>query len=159
MGVVVSRETFRALREALPAETVVVMTNGCFDVLHAGHLRLLHFARSLGDVMVVALNSDRSVRELKGEERPFLPQGERADALGALWAVSFVIVFDELRADRTIEAVRPHVYCRGGDAAEAIPELPTIRKVGARVELMPLVEDRSTSRIAARIRAPGDSTG
>jgi D-beta-D-heptose 7-phosphate kinase/D-beta-D-heptose 1-phosphate adenosyltransferase len=63
MGVVIGRETFRALREALPAEAVVVMTNGCFDVLHAGHLRLLHFARSLGDVLVVALNSDRSVRE------------------------------------------------------------------------------------------------
>jgi bifunctional ADP-heptose synthase (sugar kinase/adenylyltransferase) len=73
--------------------------------------------------------------------------------------VSFVIVFDELRADRTIEAARPHVYCRGGDDAEAIPELPTIRKVGARVELMALVEDRSTSRIAARIRTPGDPAG
>jgi len=156
MGVVLDREAFRALRDRLQEGATVVLTNGCFDVLHTGHLRLLHFARSLGDLLVVAMNSDRSVRELKGAGRPLVPQDERADALCAVWAVTFVVVYDELTADCTLEAVRPHVYCRGGGEIESIPEAPTAHRLGARVVLMPLVQDRSTSRIAARIRQPSE---
>lgn len=152
MGIVIDREVFGQLRDQLGPDDRVVMTHGCFDLLHTGHFRLLDYARSLGDLLVVGLNSDASVRELKGPGRPLVPQAERAQTLCALWAVTFLIVYDELRADATIEAVRPHVYVRGGYRPEEIPELPTVQRVGARVEIMPLVEGRSTSRMAARIR-------
>jgi rfaE bifunctional protein nucleotidyltransferase chain/domain len=161
VGVVIDRELFRNLRDHLGPDDRVVLTHGCFDLLHTGHFRLLNYARSLGDLLVIGLNSDASVRELKGEGRPLVPQAERAQTLCAVWAVTFVIIYEELRADATIEAVRPDVYVRGGDyRPQDILEMPTVERLGARVEIMPLVEGRSTSRMAARFRhvVPPDGT-
>lgn len=155
MGIVVAREDFGYLRERMAPEVSVVLTHGCFDLLHTGHFRLLNYARSLGDILVVGLNSDASVRELKGAGRPVVPEVERAETLGALWAVNFIIIYDELRANRTIEVVRPTVYVRGGDyTPENLVEWPTVQAVGARVEFMPVVEARSTSRLVSLIRRP-----
>ncbi len=155
MGILIGRDVFGYLRDHMAPDVSVVLTHGCFDLLHTGHLRLLNYARSLGDVLVVGLNSDASVRELKGPNRPVLSEVERAEALGALWAVTFIVVYDELRADRTIEVVRPTVYVRGGDyTPENLVEWPTVQRVGARAEFMPLVEARSTSRLVSLIRRP-----
>lgn len=129
-----------------------VFTNGCFDLLHVGHLRYLQAARELGDRLVIGLNSDRSVRELKGPSRPILPEDERAELLDALRCVDAVVIFDERTADRAIEAVRPHLYVKGGDyEPDTIPETPLVRSLGGEVVVLPFVEGRSTTSIVERI--------
>lgn len=131
-----------------------VFTNGCFDLLHVGHLRYLQAARALGDRLVVGLNSDRSVRALKGPERPILPEAERAELLDALACVDAVVVFDEQTAERAIAAVKPDLYVKGGDyQAEAIPETPLVRELGGEVRVLPFVEGRSTTSLIERIQA------
>lgn len=134
----------------------VVFTNGCFDLLHVGHVRYLQAARALGDRLVLGLNSDRSVRELKGPSRPILPEDERAELLAALGCVDAVVVFDERTADRAIEAVRPDVYAKGGDyQPDSIPETPLVRQLGGQVVVLPFVEGRSTTSLIERIAALG----
>src|SRR3989344_4095812 len=93
----------------------IVFTNGCFDLLHLGHVKYLQQSRALGDVLVVALNSDASVRELKGPSRPLVPENERAEILAALEYVDYVVIFNEKRINRAFEAVKPQVYVKGGD--------------------------------------------
>lgn len=133
MGLIVPREVFRTLRDSLDGSRVV-FTNGCFDLVHAGHLSLLNQARALGDALVVGLNSDASVRELKGPGRPVVSQDMRARLLAATLSVDFVIIYDELRADVTIEAVRPHIYVKGGDyTKDQIPEVPLVESLGGAV--------------------------
>lgn len=130
----------------------IVFTNGCFDILHVGHVRYLAQARSLGDLLVVGLNSDRSVRALKGPSRPLVPEEERAELLAALRTVDYVSLFDEERPDALIEVVRPAIHVKGGDyRAEDLPEAPVVRKHGGEVIIMPLVEGRSTTNVIARI--------
>lgn len=127
----------------------VVFTNGCFDILHAGHVSLLQFARSKGDVLVVGLNSDRSVRALKGNGRPVLPQAERARLLAALEAVDYVVIFGEETPARVVRRLRPDVLVKGEDyAARAVVG----REHAGRVELAPLVRGLSTSELIRRIR-------
>ena len=153
LGLIVSRDDFARLRERLSGDTQVVFTNGCFDLLHKGHARLLQHARGLGDVLVVGLNSDSSVARLKGAGRPILPQDERARTLAELWCVSFVIIFDELDPVETIKVVRPHVHVKGGDyAVEAIPEASMVQAMGGEVVIVPLVEGCSTTDIVQRLR-------
>jgi rfaE bifunctional protein nucleotidyltransferase chain/domain len=131
----------------------VVLTNGVFDLLHVGHLRLLRGARALGDLLVVGVNSDASVAALK-PGRPLVPQAERAELVAALEPVDLALIFDEPTADRLLELVRPAVYAKGGDYTEAtLPEAATARAVGARIVLLPLVPDRSTTRLLARLGA------
>ena len=131
----------------------VVFTNGCFDVLHPGHVALLEAARAEGDVLVVGLNSDRSVRALKGEGRPVLPAAERAEALLALEAVDAVVVYDEETPRETIQALLPDVLAKGADWAEdAIVWRAEVLAAGGRVVRVPLVAGRSTSELLARIR-------
>lgn len=133
-----------------------VFTNGCFDLMHVGHVRYLQAARALGDRLVVGLNSDRSVKELKGPSRPILPEEERAELLAALGCVDAVVVFDERTADRAIEAVRPALYAKGGDyEPDTIPETPLVRSLGGEVVVLPFVEGRSTTSLIARIKANG----
>ncbi|MBO9539152.1 D-glycero-beta-D-manno-heptose 1-phosphate adenylyltransferase [bacterium] len=133
-----------------------VFTNGCFDLMHVGHVRYLQAARQLGDRLVVGLNSDRSVKELKGPARPILPEEERAELLAALGCVDAVVVFDERTADRAIEAVRPALYAKGGDyEPDTIPETPLVRSLGGEVVVLPFVEGRSTTSLIARIKANG----
>ncbi|NJP31189.1 D-glycero-beta-D-manno-heptose 1-phosphate adenylyltransferase [Micromonospora thermarum] len=134
----------------------VVFTNGCFDVLHRGHVRYLEQARALGDLLVVAVNSDGSVRRLKGADRPVNPVEDRVALLAALACVDHVVVFEEDSPARLIETVRPDVYVKGGDyPPEMVPEAPLVRRLGGQVRTLGYVPDRSTSAIIDRIRAHG----
>jgi D-beta-D-heptose 7-phosphate kinase/D-beta-D-heptose 1-phosphate adenosyltransferase len=129
----------------------VVFTNGCFDILHIGHIRLLEEARSKGDRLIVGLNSDDSVRRLKGQLRPIVAENERAQVLAALSAVDAVVVFSEDNPLRLIEAIRPDVLVKGGDyTEEAVIGAREVRAWGGRVELIPLAGDVSTTRLIAR---------
>lgn len=129
----------------------VVFTNGCFDILHIGHIRLLEEARRKGDRLIVGLNSDDSVRRLKGPLRPIVGEGERAQVLAALSAVDAVVVFDEDTPLRLIEAIRPDVLVKGGDYTEdAVFGAREVRAWGGRVELIPLAGDISTTRLIAK---------
>ena len=131
---------------------VVVFTNGCFDLLHAGHVRYLAAARREGDILVVGLNSDRSVRDIKGDPRPILPESERAEVLAGLAAVNYVVLFDEPDPLRLITALAPDVLVKGGDwPEEAIIGAQVVRNRGGRVVRIPVVEGASTSAIIARI--------
>jgi D-beta-D-heptose 7-phosphate kinase/D-beta-D-heptose 1-phosphate adenosyltransferase len=132
----------------------IVFTNGCFDVLHIGHVAYLEEARRLGDVLVVGLNSDASVARLKGADRPVNPQEDRAALLAALQAVDHVTVFDEDSPAPLLERVRPDVYAKGGDyTPEMLPETPLVRQLGGEVRTLGYLSRRSSSRIIDRIRA------
>ncbi len=136
------------------AERSVVFTNGCFDVLHRGHVRYLEQAAELGDLLVVAVNSDDSVRRLKGPDRPVNPVEDRVALLAALACVDHVVVFGEDSPATLIEAIRPDVYVKGGDyPPEMVPEAPLVRRLGGQVRTLGYVPDRSTSAIIERIRA------
>lgn len=141
-------------RRAWKAEgLLVVLTNGCFDLLHGGHLALLEKARSLGDVLVVALNSDRSVRRIKEPSRPLTPEGERAEILLALEAVDRVVLYDEPTPDVLIRALVPDVLVKGADWAEdEIVGRDTVEAAGGRVVRVDLLPGRSTSSLVERIR-------
>jgi D-beta-D-heptose 7-phosphate kinase / D-beta-D-heptose 1-phosphate adenosyltransferase len=131
----------------------IVFTNGCFDLLHSGHLALLEHAARLGDVLVLAINSDTSVRRLKGPERPLVPQAERAALLAALSFVDAVAIFDEDTPLETLEAVRPHVLVKGADyRPDQIVGRELVEAYGGRVAVVPLVPDKSTSALVERIR-------
>ncbi|HXK11915.1 MAG TPA: adenylyltransferase/cytidyltransferase family protein [Vicinamibacteria bacterium] len=133
----------------------VVLTNGCFDLLHAGHLALLEAARREGDVLVVALNSDASVRGLKGEGRPVVPESERGEVLLALEAVDRVVLYDEPTPLAVVRALLPDVLVKGADwAADAIVGGPEVEAAGGRVVRVALVPGRSSSAILGRIRRP-----
>ncbi|MEA1997427.1 MAG: D-glycero-beta-D-manno-heptose 1-phosphate adenylyltransferase, partial [Gemmatimonadota bacterium] len=132
----------------------IVFTNGCFDLLHAGHVIYLEKARREGDCMVVGLNSDRSVRALKGESRPVIPQHERARVLAALSSVDAVILFDEDTPLKLIDAVRPDVIAKGSDYTEdQVVGGKEVKSWGGRVVLIPLVQGRSTTDILSRINS------
>jgi rfaE bifunctional protein nucleotidyltransferase chain/domain len=131
----------------------LVLTNGCFDLLHVGHVRYLQAARGLGDFLVVGLNSDASTRALKGPERPLVPEAERAEVLVALACVDAVVVFDEPTAETLVAALRPEIYVKGSDYAEAdLPEARIVRQYGGEVRLLPAIPGVSTSVLVARIR-------
>jgi len=134
----------------------IVLANGCFDLLHAGHLALLGHAAKLGDVLVLAINSDASVRRLKGAERPLVPQAERAALLAALTYVDAVTIFEEDTPLAVLQAVRPDVLVKGGDyrPSEVIGR-ELVEAAGGRVEIVPLTPEKSTSSLVARIRGSG----
>lgn len=130
----------------------VVLANGCFDLLHVGHLRYLRAARALGDVLFVAINSDASVARLKGAGRPLLPAAERAELLGSLRAVDHVVIFDDDTADGLVAALRPAVHAKGTDyAPDGVPEAATARSVGAQVAIVGDPKEHSTRDLIARI--------
>jgi D-beta-D-heptose 7-phosphate kinase/D-beta-D-heptose 1-phosphate adenosyltransferase len=130
----------------------VVFTNGCFDILHAGHTRYLREARKLGDALILALNSDSSVRSIKGPMRPIVPEAERAEVVAALDSVDYVTVFDELTPLELIEFLRPDVIVKGGDWAEKdIVGAEAVRKWGGRVAIMPEIEGASTTNIIDKV--------
>jgi len=132
----------------------IVFTNGCFDVLHRGHVGYLAEASRLGDVLIVAVNSDESVRRLKGPDRPVIPVEDRVAVLAALERVDHVVVFAEDNPRALLELVRPDVYGKGGDyPPELIPEAPLVRRLGGEVRALEYLPDRSTSKIIERIRA------
>src|SRR6516225_9207005 len=126
----------------------IVATNGCFDLLHLGHVRYLQAARSLGDLLVVGLNGDRSVRELKGPGRPITTQSDRAEILAALECVDLVTIFPEIRATKFLAMVRPAVYVKGGDySSETLDEeeLTILKEIEAAIRLIPYEIGYSTS--------------
>lgn len=139
----------------------LVFTNGCFDILHIGHVRYLREARALGDALAVGLNSDASVRELKGLGRPVNSEGDRAEVLAALACVDRVMVFHDRRVDGLIDRIRPHIYAKGGDhRPETLPpeEREALRRVGAEVRILSLVPGRSTSATISRMGGGGAGT-
>ncbi|HXG92784.1 MAG TPA: D-glycero-beta-D-manno-heptose 1-phosphate adenylyltransferase [Blastocatellia bacterium] len=153
MKIILDRESLVRERERLRREGKrVVFTNGCFDLLHPGHVRYLTQARALGDALIVALNSDRSVRALKGEGRPILNESERAEVIAALEAVDYVTVFDEETPRELIAALLPDVLVKGGDwPVEQIVGREEVRAAGGEVLSLPFVEGSSTSEIIERI--------
>jgi rfaE bifunctional protein nucleotidyltransferase chain/domain len=131
-----------------------VTTNGCFDLLHPGHVRFLKTARAQGDLLIVGLNSDFSVRRLKGATRPLIPEADRAAMLMALRAVDHVVVFDELLPYELLALLRPHVHCKAGDyLAQNLPEAEVVRQGSGEVRILPLVGGYSTSRLIERAQA------
>ena len=139
----------------------LVFTNGCFDILHAGHVRYLNQARVLGDALVVGLNGDNSVRALKGEGRPIVPEDERAEVLAALACVDFIFVFDDLTPQRVIDAIVPDILVKGADwGISEIVGRETVENAGGCVRNIPLVEGTSTTNIISKILSQfGKSTG
>jgi D-beta-D-heptose 7-phosphate kinase/D-beta-D-heptose 1-phosphate adenosyltransferase len=134
------------------AGRTVVATGGCFDLLHAGHVRMLEQARALGDCLIVCLNSDASVRRLKGDERPLVGQDDRAAVLRALACVDAVVVFDEDDPSAVIRTLRPHVWVKGGDyAMSELPETAALAEWGGRTVLVPHVAGRSTTRLISEV--------
>jgi rfaE bifunctional protein nucleotidyltransferase chain/domain len=131
----------------------IVFTNGCFDILHSGHVDLLRRARVLGDVLVVAINSDASVVRMKGPNRPIMPQDERAELLDAMEMVDFVCTFDEDTPRETILEIHPDVLVKGADWAANIVGQAEVEGWGGEVVALPLVEGRSTSGIIDRVLA------
>ncbi len=130
----------------------IVFTNGCFDIIHAGHVRYLTTAKSFGDVLIVGLNTDESVRRLKGANRPINTQADRAEVLLGLKAVDHVIYFGEATAEALITEVKPDVYVKGGDYTLAtLPEAAIVQSYGGRVELVNLVAGRSTTGVIEKI--------
>jgi D-beta-D-heptose 7-phosphate kinase/D-beta-D-heptose 1-phosphate adenosyltransferase len=132
----------------------IVFTNGVFDILHAGHVNLLRRARALGDLLVVGVNSDASTRRLKGPRRPVNREADRLALVSALESVDYAVLFAEDTPAELIRALRPHIHVKGGDyQAGELPEIDAVREVGARVEILPLVAGRSTTRVIDRILA------
>ena len=136
---------------------VVVLTNGHFDILHVGHLRYLEAARRLGDALVVAINSDASTRNLKGSKRPIVPEQDRAELVAGLGCVDAVLLFDADTAESVVAELQPDIYVKGGDysgedrSAKLLPEARIVVAYGGRVEIVPLVEEQSTSALINRV--------
>ena len=133
----------------------IVVTNGCFDILHVGHVRYLAAAKALGDVLIVGLNGDESVRKLKGPGRPVNREQDRAEVLAAVESVDYVVIFPEARAAKFLAAARPAVYVKGGDyTAETLDatEREELEKTGAKIEIIPFERGYSTSELFEKIK-------
>jgi rfaE bifunctional protein nucleotidyltransferase chain/domain len=139
--------------EARAASRVVAFANGCFDLLHVGHVRYLAGARACGDLLVVGINGDASVARLKGEGRPLLPAVERAQLVAALRSVDHVVVFEEDDVSRLLLALRPDVHCKGTDyTPDTVPERVVVRSYGGRVAIVGDPKDHDTRRLLARLK-------
>ena len=156
---IVSRDELRRrVAEWRSAGDRIVLANGCFDVLHVGHVRHLSAAKALGDKLIVAVNADASVRELKGEGRPAMPEDERAELLAALESVDAVLVFPELDVRAVIREVRPDVHAKGTDyTAESVPERDEVVACGGRVAIVGDPKDHSASEFLRRQRINKES--
>ena len=157
---VLPRDDIARLLPALRAERgTLVFTNGVFDLLHVGHVRYLEFARALGGILIVGINSDASVRALdKAPGRPLVSAAERAEIVAALACVDYACIFDEPRPDATLRVLRPDIHVKGaGYTIAQLPEAATVAEIGGKIVLAPHVEGRSTSDLLKRIRE-SDST-
>jgi D-beta-D-heptose 7-phosphate kinase/D-beta-D-heptose 1-phosphate adenosyltransferase len=131
----------------------VVFTNGCFDLLHRGHVHLLRQAKAAGDLLIVALNSDRSIKTIKGPARPILPEADRAELIGAMEMVDYIVIFDEPDPYKLIAAIQPTVLVKGGDWSETeIIGADLVAQWGGRVAVVPYLKGFSTSEMIERIR-------
>lgn len=150
---IIEREKLEALSKRLKdAGKRIVSTNGCFDILHVGHIRILEQAREFGDVLVVGINSDASVRVLKGEKRPINAELDRAEVLAALKSVDYVTIFGEQTPVEFLKLLQPHIHVKGADyKPEQLEETPIVEQFGGRVEILPLVPNKSTTSVVDRI--------
>ena len=153
---VLNREALKsAVAEARSQGKRVVLANGCFDLLHVGHVRYLQGARALGDVLVVGVNSDRQVAIQKGNGRPIVPEAERAEILASLESVNYVTVFDEPTVEQLLLAIKPDVHAKGTDyTVDSIPEREVVRSYGGTVAITGDPKDHSTSKILSDHRRP-----
>jgi rfaE bifunctional protein nucleotidyltransferase chain/domain len=150
----VDRANASDVRDQYAGKTIV-FTNGCFDILHLGHVRYLAAAKRLGDILIVGLNGDASVRELKGVGRPLNSQEDRAEVMAALEAVDHVIIFEEKRVSHLLREMRPHIYVKGGDyTVDSLDpeEVAALQEINARIEILPLVPGKSTSKLVQTIQ-------
>lgn len=131
----------------------IVFTNGCFDILHVGHLKYLNEAKRQGDILIVGVNSDSSVKKLKGETRPINNQFDRAEILGGLKAVDFTTIFEEKTPIETLEIIKPNIHIKGGDyKKEDLPETKIVEKNGGEVRILSFVDGKSTTNIINKIK-------
>lgn len=145
-----------AVTAARSAGKSIVLANGCFDLIHAGHIRYLEGAAQEGDVLVVAVNSDRSVRELKGPGRPLIPMEDRAEIVAALGCVDLVVIFDEPTVANVIRSLRPDVHAKGTDyTQDSVPERELVRSYGGRIAITGDIKTRSSSRLIQDLRGAG----
>lgn len=151
---IVQRPDVPSLGERLRNEgRVIVFANGCFDLLHVGHIRFLQEARQQGDVLVVGVNSDIAVRALKGPGRPLMPDNARAELMAAIECVDYVTIFDELTAENILRELRPHVQCKGTDYSElSVPERKVMESLGGIVRIVGDPKGHSTREILAGIQ-------
>lgn len=150
-----AREIATAMRES---GRKLVFTNGCFDLLHVGHVRYLAAARTLGDALLVAINGDESVRGLKGEGRPLNRESDRAEIVAALGCVDNVVIFPDLRATTLLEKVRPAIYVKGGDyTADSLhaEERNALEQIGTEIRILPFVAGHSTSSLLEKMKTLG----
>ncbi|MFC1717100.1 D-glycero-beta-D-manno-heptose 1-phosphate adenylyltransferase [Candidatus Poribacteria bacterium] len=142
-----TREQLKSeIRKARRAGKKIITTNGCFDVLHVGHTRYLQQAKRQGDILIVAINSDDSVRAIKGDKRPLVPEDERAEMLAALECVDYVTIFPELDPIQFLHELRPDIHVKGGDyRLNQIVEREAVESIGAELRLLPGAQGKSTS--------------
>jgi D-glycero-beta-D-manno-heptose 1-phosphate adenylyltransferase len=149
----IPRSEVRTLGERLRREGKrIAFANGCFDLLHVGHVRFLEGAREQGDVLVVGVNGDAAVRGLKGAGRPLIPAEARAGLIGALESVDYVVIFDDLTAEGVLRDLRPHVQCKGTDYSEqTVPERAVMESLGGEVRIVGDSKNHSTREVLAEI--------
>lgn len=141
------------VRAARDRGLTVVLANGCFDVLHAGHVRYLEAAKAIGDILVVGINSDEQVARLKGVGRPLLPESERAEIVAALSAVDLVTIFSEPTVEELLLAIKPDIHAKGTDYTEdTVPERDVVRSFGGRTAIVGDPKDHSTSELIRRVK-------
>ncbi|CDE44456.1 protein RfaE domain II [Clostridium sp. CAG:768] len=150
----VQREDLRALIDTIHhAGKTVVTTNGCFDILHVGHVRYLEKTKTFGDYLIVLLNSDKSVKSIKGPSRPVNNEMDRAEILSALRCVDYVVLFDEDSPRNLLDEMKPDVYTKGADyTMETLPEADIMKKNGTRVEFIDFVEGKSTTKTIEKMK-------
>ena len=135
--------------------SVIVLANGCFDLIHVGHIRYLAGAKALGDYLIVGINSDEQARKLKGERRPFIPESDRAEIIASLRFVDAVTVFNEPTVEQLIEAIRPDFHAKGTDyTTETVPERDIVRKFGGRVAIVGDPKDHSSTELIQKVVGP-----
>ena len=146
-------ELVQMVMDARATGARIVLANGCFDVLHVGHVRYLEGAKALGDLLVVGINSDAQVVRLKGIGRPLMPQGERAEMVASLQAVDFVVIFDQPTVEELLLALKPDIHAKGTDyTEETVPEREVVRSYGGRVAIAGDPKDHSTSELIDRLK-------
>lgn len=153
MSIVTRTELVRLVSRDRAQNLTIAFANGGFDLLHVGHIRYLEGARREADRLIVAINSDQSVRGLKGPARPILPEGDRAELVDALRAVDYVVIFDEPTVTALLKLLRPEVHCKGTDyTIDTVPERDTVRAYGGRIAIVGDPKDHSTTDLLSRLK-------
>lgn len=151
--ILTERDLLAALATERAAGNSVAFANGCFDLIHVGHIRYLQDAARVADVLVVGVNGDDSVRMLKGEGRPLMPADERAEIISAIRGVSYVVIFDEKSPSRLLQTLRPEFQCKGTDyTADSVPEADIVKSYGGKVVIVGDPKDHSTTAVLERMR-------